>query len=165
MHYRDIPNIIIEGADIMFRNFSGKETAYNREGERNFCVRIDDPEQAQKLAEDGWNIKTKEAREEGEEPMSYLQVTVSFKNKPPKVVMVTKRNMTNLDEEAINSLDFADIVTADITIAPYNWTVQPGTKNEKSGVKAYLKTLYVIIEEDEFAAKYAGREFPGEEPF
>ena len=49
-----------------------------------------------------------------------------------------------------------------VTIRPYNWVIQEGTKNEKSGVKAYLRSLYVVIEEDEFAEKYAGDEYPEE---
>lgn len=44
----------------------------------------------------------------------------------------------------------------------YNWIIQEGTKNEKSGVKAYLKTMYATIEEDEFAEKYAASEYPQE---
>lgn len=155
-------NLVIENARLLFRNFSGRESKYNRAGQRNFCVYIEDAADAQKLIDDGWNVRVRPPREDGEEPRYYIQVAVSFENIPPTVYMITKRKKVKLDEESIDTLDFAEIRNVDLTIRPYNWVIQEGTKNEKSGVKAYLRSLYVVIEEDEFAEKYAGDEYPEE---
>lgn len=146
-------NIRIEGARIGFRNFTGREEKYNPAGKRNFCVFLD-TDLGRTLEDDGWNVRWLQPRDENEDPQAYLQVAVSYDNIPPKIRLITGGNKTTLDNESISILDWAEIDNIDLVIRPYNWTLHEGTKNEKSGVKAYIKEMYVTLVEDEFASKY-----------
>lgn len=151
-------NIVMENARLIFRNFEGREEKYNRKGDRNFGLIIEDPELAQQLAEDGWNIKeltpkNNDDYDDTPEVIYWLPVTVRFDNVPPKVMLVTRRKKTRLNEDNINTVDYANIAKVDLTVTPYDWEV-----NGKSGTKAYLQTMYVTINEDEFADKYADLE-------
>ena len=145
-------NVMMEGVRIIFRNFAGKEGQYNREGDRNFAVLLDETV-ATAMAEDGWNIKWLKPREDDEDdatPQAYLPVSVNFKGRPPRIVLVTSRGRTNLDESTVETLDWVDIVNVDLIVRPYEWTV-----NGKSGIKAYLQSIYVTIDEDPLELKYS----------
>jgi hypothetical protein len=145
--------VLMEGVRIIFRNFAGKEGQYNREGDRNFAVLLDDST-AEAMAADGWNVKWLKPREDDDEdatPQAYLPVSLNFgKGRPPRVVMITSRGRTQLDENMVELLDWADITNVDLIVRPYEWTV-----SGKSGIKAYLQSIYVTIEEDELERKYA----------
>lgn len=144
--------IRMENARIIWRNFSGKADKFNpKGGKRSFSVVIEDGELAAQLAADGWNVKQLKPRNEDEEtdPNYSLQVKVSFDNKPPRIYLVTRNNKVLMNEDTVDSLDYAEISNVDLVIAPYTYDV-----NGKSGVAAYLKTMYVTVIEDEFADKY-----------
>lgn len=145
-------NIMVEDARIGFRNFSGKEGKYNAAGIRNFCVFLD-TEFAEELEADGWNIRWLDPKDDQEEKQAYLQVAVKFDSenpgRSPKILLISRKGKTIIDEDSAAILDWAEIASVDLIIRPYNWDV-----NGKGGVKAYLKSMYITIVEDEFESKY-----------
>ena len=75
----------INDAKIIFRNFRGEGGKFNRDGDRNFAVVIDDQDVADALVKEGWNVKIKPPREEGDTPFMYLPVKVKFSGYGPRV--------------------------------------------------------------------------------
>ena len=149
MAYRNMKNLVIENAEIKFQNFSGIEKQYNNEGERNFCVKIDDPATAQRLKEDGWNVRVYIPRDPDSKPFSYIQVKVSYQpaRLAPHIYVYNNNVATELNEDTIGLLDNADIANVDVVIRPHEW--DPGR------IKAYVKEMHVTLEESAFAHKYS----------
>ena len=152
----------IDDARIIFRNFAGAASKFNRAGERNFALVIDDEIIADELIKEGWNVKIKPGRDEDEAPFMYLPVKVKFNDRGPAVYLVTGGKRNRLDEESVACLDDVDILSVDMDIRPYDWVIQEGTPDEKSGRTAYLQSICVTQEIDRFAARFADEEYPEE---
>lgn len=153
--------IAVEGAKIIFRNFAGKESRYNRAGDRNFSLVIDNPEFAQDLSDIGWNVRTRPPRNEGDEPLITLPVSVSYKVErlAPKIWLHTKKSDAKLDEAGIDILDYSEFENIDLVLNPRHW-LDDHTGEDR--IKAYLIELHAVLVEDYFADKYASEEYPTE---
>lgn len=143
----------IDDARIAFRNFRGEGDKFNREGDRNFVLIIPTEKIADELVREGWNVKIKDPREEGDVPFMYLPVKVKFNDRGPQVYLKTGDRVNRLDEESVGILDDVDILGVNLDIRPYDWEV-----NGKTGRTAYLQSIEVIQEVDRFAAKYSEEE-------
>lgn len=142
---------VIEDARLLFLNFSGREDAFNDAGKRTFCVVLP-PDIAQVMEADGWNVKYLAAREEGEEDTAYLPVEAKYNKYPPKITIITSSGPKLLTEDTVAMLDSQDFKTVDIIVNPYTWSAPGG----KGGIKAYLKVMYAVLEEDVLTKKYGG---------
>ena len=136
----------IDNARIIYRNFSGEGSKYNREGDKNFSIIIDDQEIADKLIAEGWNVKIRDPREEGDIPFMHLPVKIKFNDRGPNVYLQSGNNRVKLYEDTISCLDNVDILNVDLDIRPYDWEV-----NGKIGRTAYLHSMCVTQEIDRFA--------------
>ena len=145
-----IPNLEIENARLIFRNFSGKPDKYNAKGGvRKFGVIIA-PEMAEQLRDEGWNIKMLAPKEEGGDPLFYLSVKLQYgEYRQPNVYLISNGRKTLLDEDNVKEIDTAELQYVNLVISPYYWEV-----NGKTGINAYLKTGYFEILTDSFASRY-----------
>lgn len=156
MHITFAPNNIlqIDDARIIFRNFSGAPSKFNREGDRNFAVIIPEQEIADALIAEGWNVKIKPPREDGDTPFMYLPVKIKFNDRGPRVYLKSGSNIIRLDEESVSCLDNVDIISVDLDIKPYDWNV-----NGMEGRTAYLQSIQVTQEVDRFYDQYEKQNF------
>ena len=142
---RNYEPVTIRNAKIFKSNFSGKEIPpYNPAGRRNFCVFIDDLKIAEEMEADGWNIRWLEPRKEGDEKKAFVSIAVNFNNRPPKIILLTRKGETRIGEDEVGMLDWAEKENIDLTINPRYWD-----DNGKQRVKAYLRTMVVKIYEDD----------------
>ena len=146
----NVNNINIEGATIIWKNFSGERDQFNP-GKRGFSVVIDDEVMAKELKQEGWNVKERPLQE-GADP-SEQEWTLPVKlnmNRYTQVWLIVGNHKTLLNEDTVAQLDVVDIVNCDISIRPFEWEMRGRT-----GITAYVDLMYVTIRENKFAEKYA----------
>ena len=146
----NVNNINIEGATIIWKNFSGERDRFNP-GKRGFSVVIDDEVMADELRQEGWNIKERPLQE-GADP-SEQEWTLPVKlnmNRYTQVWLIVGNHKTLLDENTVAQLDVVDIIDCDISIRLYEWEM-----SGRTGITAYVDSMYVTIRENKFAEKYA----------
>ena len=163
MSNNSINPITIQDAKIIYRNFRGEGSAFNAKGKRNFSIVFNDADLVNDLLEDGWKLKPLKPRDDDDEQAWQMPVEVKYRDmsgnevRPPEVYLCTypngKLKKTRLTEDTIGMLDFAEIAKVDLIIRPYEWEM-----NGKTGIKAYLKTMYITVVEDELADKYEEEE-------
>lgn len=144
----EVGSLTIEDAQLIYRNFAGREGLFNAEGDRNFSVLLDMDTAADMLA-DGWNVRAMKPREGEQQETFILQVSVKFKNKPPEIYLISRNRRTKLTEDMVELLDAIDYSMVDLIVNPYPWSV-----GGKSGIKAYLKKMFVTVREDDLDRKY-----------
>jgi hypothetical protein len=140
--------LFVENARLIFRNFAGLPRMFNSEGDRNFHIVLE-PELALKLREEGWRIKQLKPRGEQEEGDYHLNVTVNYKTgRPPRCVLITSNNRTELGADEVGMIDVADIKIADVFINGW-WS-----KSYGGGYGGFLKSIFVTINYDAAELKY-----------
>lgn len=143
-----------------FCNFSGRATGKNSEGSRNFTVYLDHCEiyicdgrtmrkkcdySVDEMIQDGWNVKFDSYGINADDPRPMVQVQLSYGNPyfgDPKVAKVTSKQKFRVSEQDVGDLDTDEIASVSMTIRPRVW-------GDEERVKAYLRSLYVTIVEDD----------------
>lgn len=146
----NVNNINIEGAMIIWKNFSGERDKFNP-GKRGFSVVIDDTVMADELRQEGWNVKDRPLQEGADDSEQEWTLPVKLNmNRYTQVWLIVGNHKTLLDEDTVSQLDVVDIVNCDISIRPYEWEM-----NGRTGITAYVDSMYVTIRGNKFAEKYA----------
>lgn len=155
LRFKQDGSVEIDGARIIWPNFSGGPTKYNREGgKREFNIIIPNDDLMQDLLDAGWRVKVLPAREEGEEPLRYLKVNVNFGGyRPPTIWVMAGPHRRKLREEDVYQLDQISIDHVDLDISPYH----------SNGYQvAYLQSMVVVQNFNRFEERFAAEEYPEE---
>ena len=155
MELRFAPNghLEIDDARLIFKNFSGVGTKYNREGARNFAVVIPTEEMADALVADknkfgiGWNVTVKDSPNAGDPPYMHLKVKIG---RNAVVWLITGDKRRQLKGDELGRLDRIRMANVDLDIRPYDDEGVSGPFRA-----AYLYAMEVTQDLDRFTARNA----------
>lgn len=158
--FNRIEEEFIEDARIVWANFTGRPTKSNPNGGVIAFDVILDEETAARLKDIGWNVRWYENEQKPDASFWHLNIKIGFNYNPPQIHRICGDYCYELNEKTIGQLAKDQIQTMDITFTPYIYDV-----NGKTGVKAYLSEMAVVVRESPIAKKY-GRFFRnGEDDF
>ena len=151
--------------EILFSNLEGRKEGYDQDGDRKFRLKFNDPELAQQLAEDGWNIRIYTPKNEEYDPYYYMKVVTKFRvdsekvRQDPEIHLVNSKNDILCGPQNMADIDMAfrnhKVVRVDLSVNPYHWNNPTIGKGE--GVAAYIREMWVEIQDSPFASRYANR--------
>ena len=156
------PCLEFEDAKVIFRNFRGEDYGYNAQHKKGFSILLNpDDYDIKGMIADGWNIKPLKPREgyEDEGVNYHLPVEVRWDKLPPVIWLITQTGIseegrprykrTKLDEESSFVIDTADVIQVQVKISGNSYDV-----NGNTGIKAYLKEMFIELAPDRFEAMY-----------
>lgn len=153
---RDTKIITIENTRFIFvTNFSGdpERDTYGSDARKANLI-IPTKEQADDLAEMGFNVKCTKAKpgeEEGFTPTYFIAVRANYDSEwPPKIYLVSGDAAPQLlDEESVSRLDKIYVTNVNAVLNPYY-------SERNRSWSLYIKTMYVEqdVDDDPFASRY-----------
>lgn len=153
---RELPLLTIEDLEFIYQtNFAGEaRPPYDEAGDRYFNAKIN-PEIAEALASDGWNVKWSKPGQNHPNPDEfvpepYIVVSIGFKFRPPTILLIRNDRPTVITEKTCSILDSTEFEKIDVTIRARYWENPNG-----SGYKAWLAEFYGHVKMTELGEKYA----------
>ena len=146
--------LVIEDAKVLFHNYAGLQTDFNKAGNRNFDVILPDNDMAIAMGEKGWNVKIRRPKDPEDDPYYTLNVKINMDSHwPPNIEQqVRGRDPIPYDKSMLGEpdpndptkykngskgLDGTNIDRIVFVINGSPWESQFG-----KGIKAYLDQFY-----------------------
>lgn len=134
----------ILGTNLIFRNFSGRESQWNEAGNRVTGI-IVPPNRVNEFVDSGFNVKMYVPKTDPQaEPIYYINAKIRYDNYPPLIYIKTpfSEPLEIKEESDLNQIDRSEIDFVDVKL-----------NLSKKGA-AYIDKMYVNTIVDDFEEKY-----------